>query len=296
MLGVSLPVVDQTVVGYFASLLPKGVLSYLGSSNRIMVAAQATVGQAASVAAFPFLSELAARNDWPQFAKFMRDGLRRLLFVTLPLSTLMILLARPIVVLIYGYGNFDNAVALQQTSAALAFYCVGLFAWVAQQLVARGFYAMQDTLTPTIIGSLLTIFFFIPLTWATAHGYLFGGGAPGLAMATSVGACAHFLGVLLALENRLSARRFNAPLRVEKIGGLLLRTLTACIVMACAGLLVSRFFDNLFSDGKLGALAHLVITGGVSLATFAFCAQRFGISEWQWIAGRVLSRRKNPQS
>jgi putative peptidoglycan lipid II flippase len=290
MIGVSLPVVDQIVVGYFASFLPKGTLTHLVTGNRVMIAAQGIVGQAASVAAFPFLSELAAKGEWREFSRFMRDGLRRLTFVTLPLSTLLILLARPLMQVAFGYGEFNSATALHQTSIAFAFYCVGLFAWVAQQLVARGFYAMQDTFTPTLIGSLLTIFFFIPLVWACAKGYLFGNVVLALALATSIGACVHFLGVLLALDKRLTQHSYNAPLRLEKITGLLLRTIVACIVMAVLGQLASTLLAQLLPAGKLLALLQILFAGGVACATFAFCAHKFAIPEWKWMSGKVLGR------
>jgi putative peptidoglycan lipid II flippase len=289
MLGVSLPVVDQIVVGWFASFLPEGALTHLVTGNRVMIAAQGIVGQAASVAAFPFLSDLAAKQDWREYARFLRVGLRRLLFLTLPLSTLLILLSRPLMRILFGYGEFDNAQALNETSIAFAFYCIGLFGWVAQQLVARGFYAMQDTLTPTVIGSALTLVF-IPLVWAAAHGYLFGGGVLALALATSIGAGVQFLSVLIALNARLGHRNYNAPLRLEKIGGLLLRTLTACLVMAIVGQTMNTLLVAKFPAAKLGALLQIIVVGCIALLTFALCAQRFAIPEWKWISGKVLSR------
>jgi putative peptidoglycan lipid II flippase len=289
MLGVSLPVVDQNVVGWFASFLPSGALTHLVVGSRVMIAAQGIVGQAASVAAFPFLSDLAAKKDWHAYAKFLRDGLRRLLFLTLPLSTLLILLAHPLMRILFGYGEFDNAYALNETSIAFAFYCVGLFGWVAQQLVARGFYAMQDTLTPTLIGSVLTLVF-IPLVWAAAHGYLFGGGVLALALATSIGAGMQFVSMTIALDARLSHRAYNAPLRLEKIGGLLLRTLCACALMAICGAIASTLLTQILPTGKLGAMLLIVLVGATASGAFAFFARAFSIPEWQWISDKVLGR------
>lgn len=292
MLGVSLPVVDQIVVGWFASFLPSGALTHLTTGNRAMIAAQGIVGQAASVAAFPFLADLAARSQWQEYSKFLRDGLRRLLFVTLPLSTLLILLARPLITLLFGYGHFDNAAALDETSTAFAFYCIGLFAWVAQQLVARGFYAMQDTLTPTLIGTVLTIFFFVPLVWLAAHGYLFGGGVLALAAATSIGAAVHFLGVSIALDKRLSNHTYRAPLRLEKIGGLLLRVLCACAFMALFGQGANILLAAHLPQGKPGALLQIFVSGTIAVAVFIACAQWFGIPEWKWLTGKFSARLK----
>lgn len=322
MIGVSLPVVDQLVVGWFATFLHEGAITHLTTGNRVMIAAQGIVGQAASVAAFPFLAAYVANENWSEFSKFMRDGLRRLLFLTLPLSVLLILLARPIITILFGYGQFNNAMALNETSLAFAFYCVGLFAWTAQQLVARGFYAMQDTFTPTIIGSALTIFFFVPLIYlmvylstlgdhmalrlvagfsagstthaASVFGSMGNSGVLGLAAATSIGASAHLLAMSIALEKRLSRRPYASPLRLEKVAGLALRTICACAVMGGAGVLASIMLAGILPSGKFGALLQIAAVGLVGLVVFAVCAKLFAIPEWNWLTRKFtakLSRR-----
>ena len=286
MIGVSLPVVDQIVVGRFASFLPEGAITHLTTGNRVMIAAQGIVGQAASVAAFPYLAAFAAEENWTEYSRFLREGLRRMIFLTLPLSVLMILLSRPIITLLFGYGQFNNQHALQETAVAFSFYCVGLFAWTTLQLVARGFYAMQDTLTPTIIGSALTIFFFIPLIWAAAHW----GGVLGLALATSIGATAHLLATSVALENRLSRRPYSAPIRLDKIAGLTLRTICACIIMAIAGEISNLILQRILPLGKPGAILHIVFVGTIACTAFGFSARRFSIPEWNWLQNKFMTR------
>jgi putative peptidoglycan lipid II flippase len=121
MLGVSLPVVDQLVVTRFASLQPEGSVTYLENANRLMIAAQGVLGQAAAVAAFPYLAAQVATGDYPAFAEFLRSGLRRLLFVALPVSTLMILWAAPLTRLMFGYGLYNTPQNLRETAICLAF-------------------------------------------------------------------------------------------------------------------------------------------------------------------------------
>ena len=119
----------------------------------IVIVAQSVLAQAASVAAFPYMASDSAAQDWQKLADFIRTGLRRLTFITLALSTWMLLTARPTVNLLFAYGEFDKPDALGATAIAYALYSLGLFAWAGQQLVARGFYALKDTRTPTIIRS-----------------------------------------------------------------------------------------------------------------------------------------------
>ena len=95
MLGVSFPVVDVWVVQFFTSDMAAGAFSHIYQANRLMIAAQALLGQAAAVAAFPFLAGKVAEGDFRAFSEFLRSGLRRLLFITLPISVLLILDGAP---------------------------------------------------------------------------------------------------------------------------------------------------------------------------------------------------------
>lgn len=283
MLGVSFPILDQKIANFWASGLSDAALRDLNLGNRLMLAPLSIVAQAASVAAFPFLASESVAQDWPRFSEFLRTGLRRLMFLTLPLSTLLILTARPILGLL-RFGNFQNAGA-EQTAACFAFFCVGLFAWAGQQLVARGFYALQDTLTPTVIGSALLIVFF-PLCWPMAHFF----GVPGLALATSLGAVAYFRFLLLALEKKMQGRRYRAPLGLNRISGTLIRTTVACIVMGAVGLIVDGVTSSLFSGGKGGDLGRIIVISLAAGAAFIGASHAFKIPEWTWLRGRLLGR------
>ncbi|MBW3635475.1 MAG: murein biosynthesis integral membrane protein MurJ [Armatimonadetes bacterium] len=288
MFGVSLPVVDQIVVSYFASSLPGGALTHLENANRLMIAAQGVLGQAAAVAAFPYLASESAAGDYRAFSEFLRLGLRRLLFVTLPVSVLLILWAHPLTRLIYGYGRYEDPQKLHETAFTFALFSVGLFAWAGQGFLARGFYALSDTRTPTIIGSVLTIAFLIPLCYAMAQLW----GAVGLALSTTIGAAAYFTAILLFLNARLQKAPYSAPIGLEKIGGTLLRTGLACALMGLAGILALRLTDGFFSDDKLGDLALIAWTGTVAVFVFVASAAQFEIPEWIWLRDKIRRRRR----
>lgn len=283
MIGVSLPVVDQIIVKWFATFLPTGALTNLNTANRVMIAAQGILGQAASVAAFPYMADNTAAGEWLQFSSFIRRGLRRLMFLSLPLGILLVITAIPIITLLFGYGAFEQGNALAETSASFAFFCVGLFAWVGQAFISRAFYALKDTFTPTFLGSLLTIFFFIPLCWAATRW----GGAWALALATSVGAAAQFAILIWALEKRLASRAFNAPLQSTRVAGVILRTLTACVIMGIVGLIAERTLGSLLPHGKIGILLQITGVWIASFAAFGWAAQRFEIPEWNWLLQKL---------
>ena len=126
-------------------------------------------------------------------------GIRTLLFLTIPASVFMIVLASPIIRLLYEHGKF-TAADTPITAAALAFYAIGIFAWSAHSILSKSFYAMQDSRTPVLIGSAVTVLF-IPLN--SLFMTTFGLGIRGLALATTVAATLHMTLMLLILRKRL---------------------------------------------------------------------------------------------
>ena len=287
MLGASFPVVDVWVVQFFTSGMPDGAFTHIDNANRLLIAAQGLLGQAAAVAAFPFLASKIAEKDFLSFSEFLRTGLRRLIFITLPLSVLMILLAQPLVGLIFGWGKYNDAQKIGETAVCFAYFAVGLFAWGAQALVARGFYALGDTKTPTIYGTTITLIYF----GVCALFMRIGLGLAGLAFATSLGAAAQFLGLLLLLENKMRGHRYNAPLNLDKVSGTLLRTLTACGLMGMAGLMALLLAQPLHGDGRMGDAFLLVWVGGVATFVFVAAAAQFEIPEWKWMRAKFTRRR-----
>ena len=292
MIGVSFPVVDQILMIFFKGDLGDGVITQLDRGNRVMVAPLAMLAQAASVAAFPYLAGDSALGKWDTFAEFLRNGLRRLLFIALPASTLLILLSQPIIIMIFRHGLFSAADA-QASAIAFAFYCVGMFAWAGQQFVARGLYALQDTVTPTIIGTIITFAFFVPMCFFVVKFTSFP--VIGLALATSLGACAHFCGVFMALEKKLSRAPYNVSIGSERVLGTVLRTFTACLVMGIVGLIMKNLSDNILPQQVLESFSGQLIRIGLitlpALGAFAWAAQRFNIPEWDWIMSKFKRRR-----
>jgi putative peptidoglycan lipid II flippase len=292
MLGISLPVVDQWVIEYFASSLPVGSLTYLRNGNRLMIAAQGILGQAAAVAVFPYLASEGAAGSYRTLADFLRTGLRRLLFVTLPISVLLILGAEPICSLVYGWKEFSDPHKIQATAVAFAFFNIGLFAWGAQGLVARAFYALGDTKTPTIVGSALTVLFFVPLCYFMGDTANDIAGTRGLALATSIGAAVYFVVQLLALEHKLKSRPYQVNLDLGKISGTFLRTMAASALSGIAGLLALLLAKPIAAHDKIGDIGLLLWTWGIAGWVFMAAANQFQIPEWFWLRDKVLRRRK----
>jgi len=197
ILGLSLPQVFVLINRAFASLLPPGAVSALDNANKQMQAPLGIFAQAISIAVFPTLSAQAARGDREAFRRTLLQGLRALWFLTVPVSVLMMVLSTDIVSILLQYKRF-TAYDTRITAEALVFYCIGLFAFSSQAILNRAFYAVQDTVTPVVIGTLTTLVF-VPLNW-----WLMGPLAhKGLALAGSIAAILHVLWMLYALRRKV---------------------------------------------------------------------------------------------
>lgn len=156
MLGQSIVVLDEQLVRVFGSLAGVGAISWLSYARRIMLVPVGVVAQAAGVASFPFLAELFAKKDYAQFYKTLNGALRGVITLLVPLSLWMMIVAKPTITLIFQQGHFGPA-DTQQTALLLQILLLVVFCWGVQQILGRGFYARQDTLTPAILGTLVML-------------------------------------------------------------------------------------------------------------------------------------------
>lgn len=199
VLGVALPQVSIWINRAFAGVLGDGPMAALDNANRIMQVPLGIFAQAMAVAVFPTLSALAATGRLAEMRDTSSGSLRSLLFLTIPSSVYLILMATPIVQLLLQHGKFhadDTALA----SVALGFYGIGIFAWSAQSILSRSFYALQDTVTPVLIGTGVTLVF-VPMNWLFMNTLAMG--IRGLALATTVAAILHAVVMLWVLRRRL---------------------------------------------------------------------------------------------
>lgn len=148
MLGIGLSQLGMLITGFF--LGEGGQITALSNGYELTQAPIGIFAQASALVLFPTLSRLAAVKDWNGMRDELDAGLRRILFLTIPASLLMAILAEPIITLLYAGPRF-GAHEVAAAAMALRMYSVGTFAWSAQAVLGRGFFAMHDTRTPLSI-------------------------------------------------------------------------------------------------------------------------------------------------
>jgi putative peptidoglycan lipid II flippase len=193
----SLPQLDMQVNKWFATFLKDGSVASLDYANRLMQLPLGILAQAAAIAIFPFIAGQAARHEMEGLKRSINMSVRAITAMTVPASVLMIVLAEPIVRIIYQHGHF-TASDTQWTSSVLVCYCVGIAAWSATTVLSRGFYALQDTWTPMSTGTVITGIFIL-MNLAVVHRFQ----DRGLAGSTTVAAGLFALALFYRLHKRL---------------------------------------------------------------------------------------------
>lgn len=260
ILGVALPQVSIWINRAFATRLSHGSMSALTYANQLMQVPLGIFAQAMGVAIFPTLSAMAARKDYAALRTTSSGGIRSLLFLTVPASAMMIVLGVPIVQLLLQHGQFKPT-DTPLTASALTWYCVGIFAWSAQSVLSRSFYALQDTRTPVIVGTVVTLLF-IPMNvlFMTNLGL----GIRGLALATTVAATLHVIAMIAVLRIRLHG------FETGKLAVSIAKTLAASAVAGVACWMAKSMVDSLLPAGHVKIHAALVLLAGFTLGSLAF--------------------------
>jgi putative peptidoglycan lipid II flippase len=217
----------------------------------LMLMAQAAIAQSVAIAALPTFSAQYALGKIDEMRMSLASTLRSMFLLALPASVGLILLAQPIVAMLYQRGKFTE-VTTEMTAWALTWYAAGLIGHSVMEVLTRAFYAQQDTKTPVLIGTIamgLNVVFSFTLAWSFRQiGWMPHGG---LALANSLATALEAIILFLVMRRRLGGME----------GNYLARGFAACI-LASLGMGVALWF---WIQATGGLNRWVVALGGVAL-------------------------------
>jgi putative peptidoglycan lipid II flippase len=233
-----------------ASALAAGSLAALNYAFLLILLPIGVIAQSIATVLFPMFARLYAANDTPGLRQSFSTGFRVTLFLTVPATVGLLLLARPILQVLFQRGAFtDESTAL--TVTALQLFAVGLFAHAGLETITRAFYAMHDTATPVRIGVasvVLNILLSLVLIGPLKQG--------GLALANSVATILEMLVLLFLLRNRLSG-----------VDG---RTMLLSAVRMAIGAAVMAAAIVLYGQTPPSQNVLLLLVGGIAVGAGAY--------------------------
>src|SRR3954462_3589591 len=181
--GVSISQISLVINTIFASYLGDGRVSWLYYADRLMEFPSGLLGVALGTILLPSLSKYHADANREEYSRLLDWGLRVTVLLAVPATMALAVLALPLIAALFHYGRF-TAEDAWMTRQALVAYSVGLVGIIMVKILAPGFYARQNIVTPVKIGILtlvatqaLNLALIGPLKHA------------GLALAISLGAC-----------------------------------------------------------------------------------------------------------
>jgi putative peptidoglycan lipid II flippase len=274
--GVSVSQISLLINQVFASFLPTGSVSWLYYADRLMELPAGVLGVAVGTILLPSLSKYHAVANHQGYARLLDWGLRLTVLLAVPSAVALAVLAVPLIAALFNYGRFSVEDAWM-TRQALVAYSVGLLGMILVKILAPGFYARQNVVTPVKIGLLtllatqaMNLAFIGPLKHA------------GLALAIGLGACLN-AGLLYRTlrQHGIYLPQPGWPLFLVKVGASV--GFMAVVLFTTMG--EAAWWLAAGWEKKIPALIGLVLLGG---ATYGGCLLAFGFRP------RDFSRRAAP--
>jgi putative peptidoglycan lipid II flippase len=177
-----------------------GANSALYYGMRLMQFPLGVLGIALATAVLPTFSRRLAEGDEEGYRESVNLALRTAFFLALPCMAMLMALGVPMVRILFQRQEF-TAESTMRSAAVLFYYSVGLWAFCGVQVLARGFYARQDTATPVRVAAgmvAVNLTLNLTLVWTMREA--------GLALASSLAGIGNLMVLYILLRRRVELR------------------------------------------------------------------------------------------
>jgi len=188
--------INMLVDTILASLLPTGSPSWLYVSDRLMQLPLGIFAIAIGTVILPRLSSLFVSEDKTSFSNTLDWSIKLVLIIGLPAVIGLVLLAEPIILILFERGEFNSGDSLQASYSLIAL-AFGLLAFMLIKILTPSFFARQQPKKPMYV-ALASMVLNAILAWML--GFNLGYGHIGLALASSISAFFTVLTLLFLLR------------------------------------------------------------------------------------------------
>jgi putative peptidoglycan lipid II flippase len=281
VIAASTTLINVTVNSSFASDLGDGPTYWLNIAFRLVQLPLGLFGVALGTVALPLLSRMAVSGNFAVFRSELARGMRLAFLLTIPATIGLMMLAEPIMSVLYQHRKF-TAYDAAEAAGALRYYAIGLAGYAALKVLVNAFYALEMRKIPMFV-SLAAVGLNLFLNWLFT--VQFGWGHRGLALSTGCIATTNFLVLYLIMRRRLTLLETRA-----------MAAMLGKIAMASVSLVAVCWIGSHFALGrwatmafwpKTGWLAATILAGG---AAFLVCALLLRVTELEQLASAVKRR------
>lgn len=277
-IGLSATQINIFISTNFASSCAQGSVSWLYYSFRLVQLPIGIFGVALSIAMLPILAKQAAKKNIAEMRKTMVTSLTMVFALTLPATAGLIILAEPIIRVIFEHGAFTAKDTLA-TSQTLALFSIGLFAYSANKILGAAFYALDKPRYP-VIGSFLAIVINIIAINLTIDRFQH----LAIAFSNSCAMLVNFLFLIIVLYKNMN----GFPL--VYLGKSLVKIVIATLALAGLLWILLPYCKTWLQSTILhqsGALFLLILT---SVALYALILHFFKLSEMNILTERIRTK------
>ena len=265
LFGVSVTQINLLLDTLIASFLITGSISWLYYADRLLEFPLGLFGIGIATVVLPSLSKLHSKNDPKQFSATLDWGIKVISLFGWPALAGLMVLAQPIIMVLFMRGEFSQTDVLQ-VSMALFAYLSGLLSFMFIKVLAPGYYARQDTKTPVKIGiKAMVANMVFNLMLAPFFGYV------GLAIATTMSAT---LNAWMLYRGLKQANIYHISINTKIFIG---KLMLAASVMAAVVYQLSADFKVWLSMAFLEQIFQLVLCISVGCLTYFIMIFLLGI-------------------
>ena len=279
VLGVAAVQINVFVNTHLATGEEQGAVSWLQYAFRLMYLPIGVFGVSIAIASMPDISRQAVAEDLRAVRETVSRGLRMMLMLNVPATVGLIVLAHPIIALIYERRAF-HAGDTAATAAALMCYAPGLIGYSAVKIASPTFYSLRDSRTPVVISvASVGVNLAINLLLVRVMGYR------GLALGTALAALFNAAALLWLLRSRLGG------LEGRRIAVALVKVTAASALMGVVAYAAATWMMALTpGGGEAAKAARVVIPIAAGVLTLAVAARVLRIQEFDDAVGRIRRR------
>jgi putative peptidoglycan lipid II flippase len=275
MIGIGIREINLIADALMASFLPVGSITSLGIGNRLMQMPLGIFGISTGSAVLPMYSKSITDKNWSELSGSLRFATVSLVLIMLPITSLIGVLGKDFVRILFERGVFDSTASLM-TTQALFYYSLGLIFFSLNQTITPLFYANKDTKTPVKIAAymvLLNIILNFILMQFIQH--------RGLALSTSITAMVNYC-VLIYL-----IRKSIPEVNLKGIITPIVKLLGLVILLTAVLYTVNTLFN--IDDIKLLIIKD-VVSGVIFFGLFIFLAYLLKVPYLDKIKSTIWSR------
>ncbi|MBN2528361.1 MAG: murein biosynthesis integral membrane protein MurJ [Deltaproteobacteria bacterium] len=262
----------------FASTLKEGSVTYITFAQRLFELPLAVLVMAISTAALPSLAGLVGQGKMTDARQIWNHALRLALMVATPAMVGLIVLAEPLVTIMYQRGLFHHADVLE-TAAALKWLAAGMCSVALLRQTVPFFYALERVKVPVLMTLVMIGIYTLAAFWLKDF-Y----GHRGLCMSLSIATTIQALSLFAIL------RKMVGPLEILSLVTGWLKMLGASLPMA-----VAIYYTSSLGKWEQGgnSVTNIFVLGlcvGAGVLVYGVCAYLFRVTELRELVSAVKRR------